>query len=222
MGYNSGMSYLALKDRDADAANHARVMGRACAGTPEDFGAGPGIGRAEASAARVGDVLLPAEAMPGELLQGEQVDDAVVDAVQRDLAERKRLGMVRYGKPLRLGYTEGRNPILEAYQESLDKAVYLRWAIDEREAMQKRIAELESLVYTYPPTEPYAPDGQTWKQMADHCLKELKSLRHNCDELDDENARLRALADQLCDRLAITSAALGRAAERRPGFLADV
>jgi hypothetical protein len=46
-----------------------------------------------------------------------------------DAEERNRLGTEKYGTPLQSG--NGRNPLIDAYQEDLDLMVYLRQAIEE-------------------------------------------------------------------------------------------
>jgi hypothetical protein len=57
---------------------------------------------------------------------------AIVDLVLTDLAERKRIGIARYGTPLQAH--NGRDALIDAYQEALDLACYLRQAIEERTA----------------------------------------------------------------------------------------
>lgn len=52
--------------------------------------------------------------------------------VLADMEERRRLGIARYGTPLQPH--NGRDALVDAYQESLDLAVYLRQAIAERDA----------------------------------------------------------------------------------------
>lgn len=52
--------------------------------------------------------------------------------VIRDMEERRLVGIARYGRPLQPG--NGRDPLVDAYQEALDLAVYLRQAIAERDA----------------------------------------------------------------------------------------
>jgi hypothetical protein len=51
------------------------------------------------------------------------------DPLIEDMAERDRIGTERYGVPLHAN--NGRNPLVDAYQESLDLMVYLRQAIEE-------------------------------------------------------------------------------------------
>jgi hypothetical protein len=50
--------------------------------------------------------------------------------VRADLEERERIGVERYGSPLRL--FNGRDALVDAYQEAMDLTVYLRQAITER------------------------------------------------------------------------------------------
>lgn len=49
--------------------------------------------------------------------------------VREDLTERERIGVQRYGTPLQA--RNGRNPLIDAYQEAMDLTLYLRQAIDE-------------------------------------------------------------------------------------------
>lgn len=50
--------------------------------------------------------------------------------VIEDLLSRDRLGWERYGMPLQAG--NGRDALMDAYQEALDLCQYLRQAIEER------------------------------------------------------------------------------------------
>jgi hypothetical protein len=56
---------------------------------------------------------------------------AVWMLVMRDMAERDIVGRQRYGTPLQP--YNGRDALIDAYQEALDLAVYLRQAIYERD-----------------------------------------------------------------------------------------
>ncbi len=51
--------------------------------------------------------------------------------VIEDMKHRRRVGIERYGTPLQPG--NGRDALVDAYQEALDLAVYLRQAIEERD-----------------------------------------------------------------------------------------
>ncbi|MCH9637778.1 MAG: hypothetical protein K0U16_07540 [Gammaproteobacteria bacterium] len=53
------------------------------------------------------------------------------DLVIEDMRERDQEGRRRYGVPLQAH--NGRDPLVDAYQEALDLAVYLRQAIEERD-----------------------------------------------------------------------------------------
>lgn len=52
--------------------------------------------------------------------------------VIEDMEARNRLGIERYGTPLQAH--NGRDALVDAYQEALDLVVYLRQAIEERNA----------------------------------------------------------------------------------------
>lgn len=54
----------------------------------------------------------------------------VWDLVIADMRERDHVGRQRYGTPLQAG--NGRDALVDAYQEALDLVVYLRQAIEER------------------------------------------------------------------------------------------
>ena len=54
----------------------------------------------------------------------------VWELVMADMAARDVVGRERYGTPLQAH--NGRDPLVDAYQECLDQAVYLRQAIEER------------------------------------------------------------------------------------------
>ena len=51
--------------------------------------------------------------------------------VLADMEERRRMGVEKYGQPLRA--FDGRRALRDAYQEALDLAVYLRKELYERE-----------------------------------------------------------------------------------------
>jgi hypothetical protein len=55
---------------------------------------------------------------------------AVWDLVIADMRERDAVGRHRYGTPLQAH--NGRDALVDAYQEALDLVVYLRQALEER------------------------------------------------------------------------------------------
>jgi hypothetical protein len=56
---------------------------------------------------------------------------AVQDLVIADMVDRKRIGVERYGVPLQCG--NGRDMLIDAYQEALDLVMYLRGMLYERD-----------------------------------------------------------------------------------------
>lgn len=50
--------------------------------------------------------------------------------VLKDMEDRRQHGIEKYGKPVQP--FNGRDPLIDAYQEALDLCVYLRQAIEER------------------------------------------------------------------------------------------
>jgi hypothetical protein len=67
---------------------------------------------------------------------------AIWPLVIADCEERHRLGVERYGTPLQP--FNGREPLVDAYQEQLDKLAYLRQEIEERRALNARVAQIEA------------------------------------------------------------------------------
>ena len=58
--------------------------------------------------------------------------EPIINLVLRDLADRAIMGRVRYGTLLPAH--NGRDALIDAYQEALDLAMYLRQCIEERAA----------------------------------------------------------------------------------------
>jgi len=57
--------------------------------------------------------------------------------VIKDMADRDQLGKAKYGIPLRSH--NGRDPLVDAYQEVLDLSVYLRQEIEERRDLREAV-----------------------------------------------------------------------------------
>jgi hypothetical protein len=68
--------------------------------------------------------------------------------VRADLEERERVGVERYGTPLQAH--NGRDALVDAYQEALDLACYLRQAIEERatQSVRRQISPGDTVAYT--------------------------------------------------------------------------
>ncbi len=59
------------------------------------------------------------------------------------MRQRNEVGWKKYGQPLRAG--DGRRHLIDAYQECLDMAVYLRQEIEERSILQAEIERLRGI-----------------------------------------------------------------------------
>ena len=57
--------------------------------------------------------------------------EVIIDLVEKDLRERAEVGKKKYGTYLRAD--NGRDALMDAYQEALDLAMYLRQAMFERD-----------------------------------------------------------------------------------------
>lgn len=72
---------------------------------------------------------------------------SIHDLVSADIAERKRVGLERYGTHLQAG--NGRDALIDLYQEILDAACYARQLLEERDPGREReIAELRAELVT--------------------------------------------------------------------------
>jgi hypothetical protein len=89
------------------------------------------------------------QSQPAPTGEGSEITQMVID----DLAARREVGIQRYGRPLRM--FNGRNALIDAYQEALDLTVYLR----------QRLAEDEAKAASDPePINVDASFSATWKQ----------------------------------------------------------
>ena len=70
---------------------------------------------------------------------------SIHDLVTADIADRKAIGIERYGTTLQAG--NGRDVLVDAYQEALDMACYLRQAIAERDANGSTIGRLTDMLH---------------------------------------------------------------------------
>lgn len=75
----------------------------------------------------------------------DEVADPVDALVLADMAERDRLGRERYGTPLTTG--NGRDHLVDAYQEALDGAVYMRAWLEEHKPDDGDRARMRSARY---------------------------------------------------------------------------
>jgi len=74
-------------------------------------------------------------------VQGE--GDVLAEIIQ-DLTERREVGITKYGTPLQR--FNGRNGLVDAYQETLDLVAYIRQSIGEMAKIRARVEILRALV----------------------------------------------------------------------------
>ncbi len=102
------------------------------------------------------------------------------EMVVEDMQERDRSGRAKYGTPLQAH--NGRDALVDAYQEVLDLAVYLRQAIEERKMPSREFINqrAEGLVMRFMlySTLPGWPDGLQLKEIMAEWLEDA-FLRHN-------------------------------------------
>lgn len=122
---------------------------------------------------------------------------AIADLVIADMQDRKAAGIAKYGVPLQAN--NGRDPLIDAYQEALDLAVYLRQAIAEqwvrREDHDLVCAELRQVKSEYitlakarirDETEwrkKAVADGWVVKSQYEHIRDQLTQARAACDDV---------------------------------------
>ena len=67
-------------------------------------------------------------------------EKTIIEQLIDDIQGRDTVGRAKYGQPLMA--FDGRRTLKDAYEEALDLAVYIRKEMVEREALEKRIADL--------------------------------------------------------------------------------
>jgi hypothetical protein len=83
------------------------------------------------------DTVDPTLAQPAPTGDGESVTDAMID----DLVKRREGGKVKYGCELKTN--NGRDSLVDAYQEALDLCLYLRQKIMEKSTSDNEAALLQ-------------------------------------------------------------------------------
>lgn len=69
---------------------------------------------------------------------------AIWDLVKKDIEDRNETGIKKYGTALQA--FNGRNSLIDAYQEALDLVVYLRQAIEEKKEMVEFLSKLAKVI----------------------------------------------------------------------------
>ena len=89
--------------------------------------------------------------------------DPIHDMVARDIMARKDVGTERYGMPLIA--QNGRDQLLDAYEESLDLAVYIRGEFERRKIINDAILDVIRIWFTY--------EIKDWHTRPEDCLISL-------------------------------------------------
>lgn len=92
---------------------------------------------------------------------GENIHDLLIE----DIKKRKELGEKKYGEPLKA--FNGRNALIDAYQEVLDLAVYLRQEIEEREQLIELLLDVISAACTVKCEDGFVLDSMEISSYAD-------------------------------------------------------
>jgi hypothetical protein len=119
--------------------------------------------------------LTKGERSPALLAQPDPKSDAadVWPLVIRDMQDRDHLGKVKYGIPLRMH--NGRDALVDAYQEVLDLSVYLRQEIEERGFLRDALDELRKVPGCEKAT--ISTIGKSIKDLVDFCNKTREQNR---------------------------------------------
>ena len=64
--------------------------------------------------------------------------------VLKDMEERRQHGIEKYGVPVQPH--NGRDPLVDAYQEALDLCVYLRQEIEQRRALKNIVVDIRRYI----------------------------------------------------------------------------
>lgn len=86
------------------------------------------------SSQTVVNLIAWAKAKDAENEAKPESEKPIVDLVTKDLSDRSRVGMGKYGKLLKAN--NGRNSLKDAYEEALDLAMYLKQAMVEQAPQQ--------------------------------------------------------------------------------------
>ena len=92
------------------------------------------------------EVKVMRDTIEGTTIEGTTIEGTtIVDMVKVDLDDRVRLGIRKYGGPLTPGSRlNGKSPLLNAYEEVLDLAQYLRQQLAEEEKGMAEVGALAS------------------------------------------------------------------------------
>lgn len=96
----------------------------------------------------------------------------VFEQLIADMQERHKVGVKRYGTPLQAG--NGRNHLVDAYQELLDFTVYIRTQLEEMQVDPLRVLHAMSGM---PVEEVFTEEAVTFAQLFLNSVTQLAVLR---------------------------------------------
>lgn len=110
-----------------------------------------------------------------------------------EMEERRQFGLKKYGQPVRA--FNGRDPLVDAYQEALDLCVYLRQAIAERDAVpdyekiRQDILEAERTISRTPKRRTRSEVIAAKKTIGGCCSRHADNQACDClsEAIDDRN-----------------------------------
>jgi len=111
------------------------------------------------------------------------------ELVIEDMQDRDRMGREKYGTPLQAH--NGRRPLVDAYQEVLDLAVYLRQAIEEREGAVAEADRLGNECHML-----RLENSRMREDVRGIIAEECQTLAQELAEVRAERDRLQAILDQ--------------------------
>lgn len=137
----------------------------------------------------------------------------IVDLVVADLQERKRQGIAKYGVPLQAH--NGRRPMVDAYQEVLDLACYVRQELEERAVQNPTIEALtEDVARWRDKAQRARADADTMATARDLLVNEVANAQQAIAGLKDRGAALEREGKSAVREVAEWKAIADRAVER--------
>lgn len=92
-------------------------------------------------------VLMMAEAANSGPQESVPMNATGIEAeVCRDIAERQRIGKIKYGHELADNNATLTERIQHAYEESLDMAVYLKWSLGRIAELDAQLADVQKVI----------------------------------------------------------------------------
>lgn len=125
----------------------------------------------------------------------------VLDVI-KDVSDRVKIGIERYGEPLKAN--NGREALVDAYQEAIDLVMYLRQELNEREERNARIALLEhenaalalNLAVAQDDREEYRHRATAANESNHKLISQLNPLQRRVEDLEESSLKPPQLSDR--------------------------